>query len=83
MTNPLILRFDIDLSAMETTRSRYTVTDWAIGLSAFAVFTVAVLYVFLLTRPAGWNVFQWSLFLLGIVVTAQLVLVARQRRRSR
>jgi len=86
-TNPSPTRSSpsgVGLIAMETTGSRYTVKDWAIGLSAFVVFTLVVLYVFLLTRPAGWNVFQWSLFLLGMVVTAQLVLVARQRRlRSR
>ena len=65
---------------MEATRSRYTVTDWVIGLSAFAVFTLVGLYAVLLTRPPGWNVGQWSLFLLCIVLTARLALAARQRR---
>lgn len=77
---PIVLRFEIDLSAMETTRSRYTVTDWAIGLLAFAVFTIVGVYAVALTRPTGWNVAQWSIFLLWIVIAARLALVVRQRR---
>ena len=50
------------------------------GLSAFAVFTVVGVYAVALTRPTGWNVSQWSLFLMCIVWIAQLVLTARQRR---
>ena len=65
---------------MEATRSRYTVTDWAIGLVAFAVFTVVGVYALLLTRPTGWNLGAWSLFLLCIAWTARLTLAARQRR---
>ena len=65
---------------METTRSRYTVTDWAIGIAASAVFTVVGVYAVALTRPTGWNVGQWSLFLLWIVIAARLALHARQRR---
>ena len=52
---------------METTGSRHTVTDWAVGLAAFAVFTVVALYVFLLTQPTGVTVFEWSLILLCAV----------------
>jgi hypothetical protein len=65
---------------METAKTRYTVTDWAIGLLALAVFTVVGVYAVALTRPTGWNVAQWSLFLLCIVGIAQLVLAVRQRR---
>jgi hypothetical protein len=65
---------------METTRIRYTVTDWAIGLLAMAVFTVVGVYAIALTRPTGLNVAQWTLFLWCIVGIAQLVLAARQRR---
>ena len=49
---------------METTGTRHTITDWAIGLLAFAVLTVVGVYAVALTRPTGWNVTQWSLFLL-------------------
>lgn len=67
-----------------TANERYTVRDWAIGLLAFAVFTVVGVYAVGLTRPTGWNVVQWSLFLLWIVLAARLALFARQRRlRSR
>ena len=65
---------------METTGTRYTITDWAIGLVAFAVFTVVGVYAVAFTRPTGWNMSQWSLFLLWIVIAARLALVARQRR---
>ena len=68
---------------MEATGSHHTVTDWAIGLSAFVVFTLVGLYAFLLTRPTGWNLGEWSLFLLCIVGTTQLALVALKRRRQR
>ena len=67
---------------METTGSRYTIADWAIGLSVFAVFTVVALYAISFTLPTGWTVTQWSLFLLCIVWTAQLILAARKRRRQ-
>ena len=66
---------------MEITGSRYSVTDWAIGLSAFLVFGVVALYAFLITLPTGWKVADWSLVLLGVVGTARLVLAVRKRRR--
>ena len=66
---------------METTRSRNTVMDWVIGLVAFAVFGVMALYVFLLTRPAGVTVVEWSLILLGAIVAARLAMAALKRRR--
>ena len=68
---------------MQTAGSRSTITDWAIGLTAFAVFTVVALYAFLFTLPTGWTVAEWSLFLLCIVWTAQLILAARKRRLKR
>ncbi len=67
---------------METTRSPHTVADWVIGLAAFVVFTVVALYVFLLTRPTGWNMAEWSLFLLAITGTIQLAYAALRRRRQ-
>ena len=77
-----MLGLDLKSGAMEITGSRYSVTDWAIGLSAFMVFTVVALYAFLITRPAGWNVAEWSLVLLSVAGTARLVLAARKRRRQ-
>ena len=68
---------------MEATGSRHTVTDLAIGLSAFVVFTLVALYAFLLTRPTGWNLAEWSMFLLCIAGTTQLALAALKRRRAR
>ena len=67
---------------MDTTGSRHTVTDWTLGLSAFAVFTVVALYGVLFTRPAGWNVAEWALFLLCVVGTIRIALTALKRRRQ-
>jgi hypothetical protein len=71
----------VELCAMATTRSNYTVTNWAVGAAAFAVFGTVVVYLVLLTRPAGWNLGQWSILLLWFVVIVQIVLATRKRRR--
>jgi heme/copper-type cytochrome/quinol oxidase subunit 4 len=67
---------------MVATGSRYTIQEWAVGLVAFVVFTIVALYVFLLTRPTGWTVVEWSLFLLCVVGTARIALAAPKRRRQ-
>jgi hypothetical protein len=68
---------------MATTTSNYTVTNWAVGVAAFAMFGIVGVYLVLLTRPAGWNLGQWALLLLCFVGTVQIVLATRKRRRRR